>query len=130
MYGRAHTINNPMLKHFSFIFLFFLLLNNSHSESGSLSYQCKGISHFEILGTPGEKEEMKEVTYLFINGSLQDLNNIECSWESGQILCESNFLNIRKLMIDRKLLTVNDFISGNKGFGQYAEKFEGVCALK
>ncbi len=57
-----------------------------------------------------------------MNGALQDLNNIDCGFDSSKITCDSTFLNFRKLTIDLKTKEVNDFISGNKGFGQYIEK--------
>ena len=70
---------------------------------------------------------MKEVTYDFINGALQDLNNIECNWNDNNIItCESTFLNFRKLSVDQESLKVTDFISGNKGFGQYVENFQVI----
>ena len=105
-------------------------MSSAFSEKKTISYTCKGISNFEIIGTPGIKEEMKEITYNFINGSLQDLNNIVCNWDNSLITCESNFLNFRKLKIDQKKLNVTDFISGNKGFGQYVENFTGECKVK
>ena len=129
MYGRTHTIN-IMFKLYKTFFLFFILLNVAYSQNKTISYTCKGLSNFEIIGTPGVKEEMKEVTYNFINGSLQDLNNIECNWSNNIITCESTFLNFRKLKVDQETLKVTDFISGNKGFGQYAENFTGECLIK
>ena len=119
-----------MIKLYSSFFVFFILLNPAYSQTTTISYTCKGLSTFEILGTPGIKEEMKEVTYDFIKGSLQDLNNIECNWVKNIITCESTFLNFRKLSVDQGLLKVKDFISGNKGFGQYVEKFSGDCKVK
>ena len=70
---------------------------------------------------------MKNLKFVFKNGELQDLNNIECQWTENNISCESNFLNVRKLFIDLKTNKVTDFIAGNKGFGQYTESFEGKC---
>jgi len=119
-----------MTKLYTSFFVFFILLNSAYLQAKTVSYTCKGLSNFEILGTPGVKEEMKEVTYDFINGSLQDLNNIECNWDNNKITCESTFLNFRKLSVDQGLLKVKDFISGNKGFGQYVEKFSGDCKVK
>ncbi|MDG2253079.1 MAG: hypothetical protein P8K73_05500 [Methylophilaceae bacterium] len=105
-------------------------MSSAFSQNKTISYTCKGLSNFEIIGTPGVKEEMREVTYNFINGSLQDLNNIECNWHSNTITCESTFLNFRKLKVDQETLKVTDFISGNKGFGQYVENFTGECHIK
>jgi hypothetical protein len=119
-----------MTKLYTSFFVFFILLNSAYLQAKTVSYTCKGLSNFEILGTPGVKEEMKEVTYDFINGSLQDLNNIECNWNGSIITCESTFLNFRKLSVDQKSLKVTDFISGNKGFGQYIENFIGDCKEK
>ncbi len=112
------------------LFLSITLTIHSYAEDKKISYHCKGLSHFEIMGSPGSKEEMKEVTYTFINESLQDLNNIECHWDEKKITCESNFLNIRRLIINLENLEVSDFISGNKGFGQYAENFNASCTLE
>ena len=129
MYGRAYTIN-IMSKIYIFFVVFLVLFSTSYSKTNTITYTCKGLSNFEIIGTPGVKEEMKEVTYDFINGALQDLNNIECNWNDNIITCESTFLNFRKLSVDQKSLKVTDFISGNKGFGQYVENFTGDCKEK
>ena len=91
------------------------------------NFNCKGMSTFELIGSSGAKEEMKNLKFVFKNGVLQDLNNIECQWTENNISCESNFLNVRKLFIDLKTNKVTDFIAGNKGFGQYTESFEGEC---
>ena len=129
MYGGANTIN-LMSKIYIFFVVFLVLLSTSYSKTNTITYTCKGLSNFEIIGSPGVKEEMKEVTYDFINGALQDLNNIECNWNDNIITCESTFLNFRKLSVDQKSLKVTDFISGNKGFGQYIENFIGDCKEK
>ena len=129
MYGRAYTMN-LMSKIYIFFVVFLVLFSTSYSKTNTITYTCKGLSNFEIIGTPGVKEEMKEVTYDFINGALQDLNNIECNWNDNIITCESTFLNFRKLSVDQKSLKVTDFISGNKGFGQYIENFIGDCKEK
>ena len=129
MYGRAYTMN-LMSKIYIFFVIFLVLFSTSYSKTNTITYTCKGLSNFEIIGTPGVKEEMKEVTYDFINGALQDLNNIECNWNDNIITCESTFLNFRKLSVDQKSLKVTDFISGNKGFGQYIENFIGDCKEK
>jgi hypothetical protein len=129
MYGGANTIN-LMSKIYIFFVVFLVLFSTSYSKTNTITYTCKGLSNFEIIGTPGVKEEMKEVTYDFINGALQDLNNIECNWNDNIITCESTFLNFRKLSVDQKSLKVTDFISGNKGFGQYIENFIGDCKEK
>ena len=116
-----------MSKIYTFFIVLLTLFSSSYSQTKTISYTCKGLSNFEIIGTPGVKEEMKEVTYSFINGALQDLNNIECNWNGDIITCESTFLNFRKLSLDQKSLKVTDYISGNKGFGQYVENFIGDC---
>jgi hypothetical protein len=114
-----------MKKYFILILLIYAQL--SSGETQTITLNCKGLSHFEIVGSSGAKEEVKNITYQFIKGELQDLNNIECKWDSDIILCESNFLNFRKLNIDLNSKKVSDFIAGNKGFGQYTESFEGTC---
>ena len=129
MYGGANTIN-LMSKIYIFFVVFLVLFSTSYSKTNTITYTCKGLSNFEIIGAPGVKEEMKEVTYDFINVALQDLNNIECNWNGSIITCESTFLNFRKLSVDQKSLKVTDFISGNKGFGQYIENFIGDCKEK
>ena len=91
------------------------------------NFRCKGIATFELMGSSGKKEEVKTISFNFIDGSLQDLNNIDCLWSDELIQCKSNFLNVRNLEINLKKNTANDFISGNKGFGQYIETFSGDC---
>ena len=91
------------------------------------NFRCKGIATFELMGSSGKKEEVKTLTFNFIDGALQDLNNIDCAWTEELIQCKSNFLNVRNLEINYKKNTVTDFISGNKGFGQYVETFTGNC---
>ena len=97
------------------------------AENKTTIFECKGIATFELMGSSGKKEEVKNMTFNFIDGSLQDLNNIDCIWSEELIQCKSNFLNIRNLEINLKKNTANDFISGNKGFGQYIETFSGSC---
>ena len=91
------------------------------------NFRCKGIATFELMGSSGKKEEVKTISFNFIDGSLQDLNNIDCLWSDELIQCKSNFLNVRNLEIDLKKNTANDFVAGNKGFGQYVETFSGDC---
>jgi len=110
--------------------IFFLVLFSAfpaQAKTDTISFNCKGISRFELIGSSGTKEEMKNITFKFEKGALQDLNNIPCHWAENIITCESNFLNIRKLVINQNSMDVSDFISGNKGFGQYAESFSGTC---
>ena len=111
--------------------IFFILMVSLRLEAGDkdISYECKGISNFQIVGSSGEKIEMVTRAYEFKNGVLQDLNNIECDWKNSSILCESTFLNMRKLQINQKTKEISDFISGNKGFGQYIDNFSGKCIL-
>lgn len=97
------------------------------SDEKSIIYKCSGLSQFELIGASGVKEEIKSKDYKFVGGVLHDLNNIECKWQNNIILCESNFLNIRKLSINLKTNEVTDYISGNKGFGVYIENFKGQC---
>ena len=100
----------------------FAIANNK-----TTNFRCKGIATFELMGSSGKKEEVKTISFNFIDGSLQDLNNIDCIWSEELIQCKSNFLNVRNLEINLKKNTANDFISGNKGFGQYIETFSGDC---
>ena len=106
-----------------FMFFFF----SSIFAQNTIDFNCKGMSQFELIGSSGSKEEMKNVTFKFIEGKLQDLNNIDCTWTEDNITCESSFLNIRKLVINLKTKEASDFIAGNKGFGQYVESFQGKC---
>jgi len=119
------------LKYTIQILLFLVLLLSialdTNAKGKTINYQCIGLSQFEIIGSSGVKEEMKTNTYEFINGTLQDLNNIKCDWQNPAITCESNFLNIRKLTINQQTNKITDFISGNKGFGQYIKRFNGNC---
>ena len=100
----------------------FAIANNK-----TTNFRCKGIATFELMGSSGKKEEVKTISFNFIDGSLQDLNNIDCIWSEELIQCKSNFLNVRNLEINLKKNTANDFIAGNKGFGQYIETFSGDC---
>jgi len=109
------------------LILCFLTLNFAFAINKTVSFKCKGMATFELVGSSGKKEEVKTLTFNFVDGSLQDLNNIDCSWNEEFIQCKSNFLNIRNLEINHKKNTVTDFISGNKGFGQYIETFSGDC---
>ena len=111
------------------LFFVFFLSSNTISKEKFVTYKCSGISQFELIGSSGVKEEVKVKNYKFIDGALQDLNNIECTWKSNIIKCESNFLNVRKLIIDINNEEVTDYISGNKGFGVYVENFKGKCKL-
>ena len=97
------------------------------AENKTTIFECKGIATFELMGSSGKKEEVKTMTFNFIVGSLQDLNNIDCLWSDELIQCKSNFLNVRNLEINLKKNTANDYIAGNKGFGQYIETFSGDC---
>jgi len=97
------------------------------SEDKTINFKCKGIATFELMGSSGKKEEVKTISFNFIEGALQDLNNIDCTWSEKLIRCKSNFLNIRNLEINRKNNSITDYISGNKGFGQYIETFSGDC---
>ena len=97
------------------------------AENKTTNFKCKGIATFELMGSSGKKEEVKTMSFNFIDGSLQDLNNIDCIWSSELIKCTSNFLNVRNLEINLKNNTATDFIAGNKGFGQYVETFSGDC---
>lgn len=109
------------------LFFFFTYSMNIISIEKTISYKCKGLSQFELVGSSGAKEEVKIINYEFVNGILQDLNNIQCKWLNNSIKCESNFLNIRKLNINLENYNVSDYISGNKGFGVYIETFKGKC---
>ena len=97
------------------------------TENKTTNFKCKGIATFELMGSSGKKEEVKTISFNFIDGSLQDLNNIDCLWSDELIQCKSNFLNVRNLEINLKKNTANDYIAGNKGFGQYIETFSGDC---
>ena len=97
------------------------------AENKTTIFECKGIATFELMGSSGKKEEVKTISFNFIDGSLQDLNNIDCIWSEKLIQCKSNFLNVRNLEINLKKNTANDYIAGNKGFGQYIETFSGDC---
>jgi len=102
-------------------------INYVFAKNKSINFKCKGIATFELMGSSGKKEEVKTISFNFIDGSLQDLNNIDCLWSDELIQCKSNFLNVRNLEINLKKNTANDYIAGNKGFGQYIETFSGDC---
>ena len=109
--------------------LVFISMSTSFAvaEDKTTNFKCKGIATFELIGSSGKKEEVKTMSFNFIDGSLQDLNNIDCDWSKELIKCTSNFLNIRNLEINLKNNKATDFIAGNKGFGQYVETFSGDC---
>ena len=107
--------------------IFLMNTNLANAKDKTINFKCKGIATFELMGSSGKKEEAKTISFSFIDGSLQDLNNIDCVWSEELIKCESNFLNVRNLEINLKNNKVADFIAGNKGFGQYVETFSGDC---
>ena len=110
--------------------LFLLLFLANYSFADELTYVCKGLSHFELVGASGAKEEQQSREYKFKNLTLIDLNNIECEKSKTTMICNSTLLNIRSLNLDLKTLKITDSISGNKGFGHYIENFEGQCQIK
>lgn len=111
-------------------YIFLLLFLASNSFANELTYICKGLSHFELVGASGAKEEQQSREYKFEDLTLIDLNNIECEKSKTTLTCKSNLLNIRSLNLDLKTLKITDSISGNKGFGHYIENFEGQCQIK
>tara|TARA_B100000787_G_scaffold136415_1_gene105246 strand:- start:288 stop:695 length:408 start_codon:yes stop_codon:yes gene_type:complete len=134
MYAGINTIImrlnlNRYFQFFSLIFLF-LFSSNTISNEKSITYECTGLSEFELIGASGLKEEVKIKEFTFVNGILHDLNNIKCDWANNNIKCESNFLNVRRLNINLNNNEVSDYISGNKGFGVYVETFKGKCEQK
>jgi hypothetical protein len=117
---------NKFFKAFILSIIFFYSLTSFGTEK-SVTYNCTGLSQFELIGSSGIKEEVKSNVYSFIDGVLQDLNNIKCNWDNSIITCESNFLNIRKLTLNQETNEISDFLSGNKGFGVYVDNFKGIC---
>ena len=111
-------------------YIFLLLFLASNSFADELNYICEGLSHFELVGASGTKEEQQSREYKFKDLTLIDLNDIECEKSKTTLTCKSNFLNIRSLNLDLKTLKMTDSISGNKGFGHYIENFEGQCQIK
>jgi len=109
---------------------FLLLVLANYSFADELTYICEGLSHFELVGASGAKEEQQSREYKFEDLTLIDLNNIECEKSKTTMICKSNLLNIRSLNLDLKTLKITDSISGNKGFGHYVENFEGQCQIK
>ena len=111
-------------------YIFLLLFLASNAFANELTYICKGLSHFELVGASGAKEEQQSREYKFEDLTLIDLNNIECEKSKTTLTCKSNLLNIRSLNLDLKTFKITDSISGNKGFGHYIENFEGQCQIK
>lgn len=109
---------------------FLLLFFTNFSFADELTYVCEGLSHFELVGASGAKEEQQSREYKFKNTTLIDLNNIECEKSKTSMICKSTLLNIRSFNLDLKTLKITDSISGNKGFGHYIENFEGQCQIK
>lgn len=107
-----------------------LMIFSSLVFANNLSLSCSGISQFELVGATGVKEEKQEREYIFNDLILKDLNDIQCISDNEIIECDSNFLNVRSLKFDLKSMKLTDFISGNKGFGQYIESFKGQCQKK
>ena len=118
-------INNILI----FFIIFFYSLTSIGMEK-LVTYNCTGLSQFELIGSSGIKEEVKSKVYSFVDGVFQDLNNIKCNWDNSIITCESNFLNIRKLTLNQETNEISDFLSGNKGFGVYVDNFKGKCEHK
>ena len=58
--------------------LLLILLFTNYSFADELTYICQGLSHFELVGASGAKEEQQSREYKFENLTLIDLNNIEC----------------------------------------------------
>jgi hypothetical protein len=110
--------------------LLLILLFTNYSFADELTYICQGLSHFELFGASGAKEEQQSREYKFENLTLIDLNNIECDKSKTTMTCKSTLLNIRTLNLDLQTLKITDSISGNKGFGHYIENFEGQCQIK
>ena len=110
--------------------LLVILLFTNYSFADELTYICQGLSHFELVGASGAKEEQQSREYKFENLTLIDLNNIECDKSKTTMTCKSTLLNIRTLNLDLQTLKITDSISGNKGFGHYIENFEGQCQIK
>lgn len=110
--------------------LLLILLFTNYSFANELTYICQGLSHFELVGASGAKEEQQSREYKFENLTLIDLNNIECDKSKTTMTCKSTLLNIRTLNLDLQTLKITDSISGNKGFGHYIENFEGQCQIK
>ena len=127
MYGGTYSLSAVQKKMKKIIFTLILVFSQSVISNETVNFNCKGLSQFELIGSSGAKEEMKNVTFKFVDGALQDLNNIDCLWTPSSITCESTFLNVRKLVINLDTKEVSDFIAGNKGFGQYIESFQGKC---
>ena len=125
-------MNNYINKFFN-ILIFSIIFFYSFTSIGKekfVTYNCTGLSQFELIGSSGIKEEIKSKDYSFVDGVFQDLNNIKCNWDNSIITCESNFLNIRKFTLNQKTNEISDFLSGNKGFGVYVENFKGKCEHK
>ena len=110
--------------------LLLILLFTNYSFADELTYICQGLSHFELVGASGAKEEQQSREYKFENLTLIDLNNIECDKSKTTMTCKSTLLNIRTLNLNLQTLKITDSISGNKGFGHYIENFEGQCQIK
>ena len=120
---------NKFFKILSLSIIFFYSMACISTEK-SATYNCTGLSQFELIGSSGIKEEVKSKVYSFVDGVFQDLNNIKCNWDNSIITCESNFLNIRKLTLNQETNEISDFLSGNKGFGVYVDNFKGKCEQK
>ena len=125
-------MNNYINKFFN-ILIFSIIFFYSFTSIGKekfVTYNCTGLSQFELIGSSGIEEEVKSKVYSFVDGVFQDLNNIKCNWDNSIITCESNFLNIRKLTLNQETNEISDFLSGNKGFGVYVDNFKGKCEQK
>ena len=108
------------------LYLFLLLSTLANAED--LLLKCSGLSHFELVGASGSKEEKQDREYKIQNNTLLDLNEVPCELKQDEIICESNFLNIRRFRFNLQTKKITDSISGNKGFGHYIENFEGSCS--
>ncbi|MDA1034980.1 MAG: hypothetical protein O2959_05435 [Proteobacteria bacterium] len=110
-------------------FLIFIFISHI-SFANERIYSCLGMSHFELVGTSGAKEEKQNREYKFENLTLKDLNDIPCEEIEAHLMCKSTFLNVRTVDFNLQSLTIEDSISGNKGFGHYIENFTGACQIK
>ena len=121
MYARTHSITMKLSTVYFFLFL------SISAGAEDLILKCSGLSHFELVGASGSKEEKQDREYKIENNKLLDLNEVPCELKQDEILCDSNFLNIRHFRFNQQTKKITDSISGNKGFGHYIENFEGIC---
>ena len=69
MYGGAYSLSTVQIQMTKLIFFLVLAFSQFAFGSETVNFNCKGLSQFELIGSSGAKEEMKNVTFKFKDAS-------------------------------------------------------------